>query len=335
VEKYQGKWWFVDPEGKLFWSHGVNGASVSQRTQIQGREKYFSVLPPNNDFLFANISLKFEGSQNIREEATDYVFKRLRSWGINTAGFQSGRTPYTTTLRSGLNRELPEDFDVVAFKENFRKLLTNNSMLERSKNDPWCIGYFVDNECTWPVKNAKEIIYQYFKAVREVFDEFAPNKLYLGCRSNSPNFNRFAFEAGAIYCDVLSINHYDYNFTDFKETEGLDKPVIVGEFHFGALDRGMAHASLRSASSQKQRARLYQHFVNQGLESDYIVGTHWFMYSDQAYTSRTNDGENYQIGFVDVCDRPYEEMIDVLRSIGSNMYEYRLNSNQRTMANAY
>ena len=44
------------------------------------------------------------------------------------------------------------------------------------------------------------------------------------------------------------------------------------------------------------------------LGNPLIVGTHWFQYGDQATTGR-GDGENYQIGFVDVCDTPYAETI--------------------------
>lgn len=331
VEKYNGKWWFVDPNGNLFWSQGLNIVTLSQRTRVRGREKYFSYTPDNDDFYQSNLRIKYEGSPNLPNDATEHIHKRLRSWGMNTIAANSNthlyrepQTPYAIEIRSGLPGSLPEDFNPEAFRESFKKVLVDRYSIEASANDPWCIGYFIDNEYSWPKKNQEEVIYQYFKTVREVLNEFAPKKLYLGCRSNSVNFNRIAFEAAAKYCDVISINHYDYNLSDFKATEGLDKPVIVGEFHFGALDRGMSHAGLRSAPSQKQRARIYRHFVNQALESDYIIGAHWFQYVDQLYTARS-DGENYQIGFVDICDRPYQEMIDVARKIGSYMYDYRLN----------
>ena len=53
-----------------------------------------------------------------------------------------------------------------------------------------------------------------------------------------------------------------------------------------------------------------------------IVGTHWFQYGDQATTGR-GDGENYQIGFLDVCDTPYEETIAASREVGSQLYALR------------
>lgn len=337
VEKYNGKWWFVDPEGKLFWSQGIDCVLLSQKTRISGREKYFSHIPVDNDFYFSNLMTKYKGSSTVVEDATNHVYKRLRSWGINTIAawssdhfYKEARTPYTIYINSGLPREFPDNLDAETFRESLRKILIEKYQIAQSATDPWCIGYFVDNECSWPETNQSEFIYTYFRVIRELLDELAPEKLYLGCRSNSVNFNRTAFEAAAKYCDVISINHYDYNFSDFRETVGLDRPLIVGEFHFGALDRGIPHTGLRTASNQKQRARLYKDFIDQALASDYIVGAHWFQYIDQLYTAR-GDGENYQIGFVDICDRPYSELIDASREIGSYMYEYRMN--ERLIAN--
>lgn len=328
VEKYHGKWWLVDPEGKLFWSQGLNIVTISQHTRIEGRENYFSRISDN--FYRDNLKLKYRQEKDFVEKATNQTYCRLRSWGINTVAansdwyfYEKARAPYTIEIRSGLPNRLPDDFDAKTFKVSFRKILIDKYRIAQSANDPWCIGYFVDNEYAWPKTNQQGVIHAYFRAVREVLDELAPKKLYLGCRSNSVNFNRIAFEAATKYCDVISINHYDYNVSTFKETAGLDCPLIIGEFHFGALDRGLPHTGLRVASNQKQRARLFTHFVTQALESDNVVGAHWFQYVDQCYTARS-DGENYQIGFVDICDRPYPEMINAARTVGENMYSIRL-----------
>lgn len=54
-----------------------------------------------------------------------------------------------------------------------------------------------------------------------------------------------------------------------------------------------------------------------------MVGTHWFQYGDQPLTGR-GDGENYQIGLIGVCDRPYDETVKECRSVGYKMYEHRM-----------
>jgi agarase len=41
---------------------------------------------------------------------------------------------------------------------------------------------------------------------------------------------------------------------------------------------------------------------------------------DQPATGRGLDGENYQIGFLDICDTPYPEIITASREIGKELY---------------
>jgi hypothetical protein len=74
--------------------------------------------------------------------------------------------------------------------------------------------------------------------------------------------------------------------------------------------------------NQRQRAEAYKTYVRSALANPSIVGAHWFEYADQPTTGR-GDGENYQIGFVDVCDTPYVETIQASREIGAEMYDDR------------
>ena len=135
--------------------------------------------------------------------------------------------------------------------------------------------------------------------------------------------NDTAAKSAAKFCDIVCYNRYKYSVTDLKLPDNIDKPIIIGEFHFGALDRGMFHTGLKATASQTDRAAKYKSYVQGALKNKYIVGTHWFQYKDQATTGR-GDGENYQIGFVDICDRPYPEIVEAARKIGDTMYEYRM-----------
>ena len=47
-------------------------------------------------------------------------------------------------------------------------------------------------------------------------------------------------------CDVISVNRYRFSPSDLRMLEGVDRPLIIGEFHFGALDRGMFHTGLQA-----------------------------------------------------------------------------------------
>jgi hypothetical protein len=275
------------------------------------------------------------------------------------------------------------------FDPDFRKSVAGQIAAQKGKTvgDPWCIGFFVDNELSWgdeaslalatlispadqPAKmvlveelkskyktidklnaawgteySSWEAVLQsqqapdrkkawedlanfytkiaetYFKTIREELERAAPGQLYMGCRFAWVNDR--AARAGAKFCDVVSYNRYDYSVERQRLPDDFDKPIIIGEFHFGALDRGMFHTGLRKTVSQEDRAAKYKSYVLGALRNPYIIGTHWFQYRDQVTTGR-GDGENYQIGFVDICDRPYPEIIQASREVGYNMYQYRL-----------
>ena len=40
-------------------------------------------------------------------------------------------------------------------------------------------------------------------------------------------------------------------------------------------------------------------------------------------TGRIFDGENYNIGFLDVADRPYPELVESARAVADSMYRTR------------
>lgn len=98
--------------------------------------------------------------------------------------------------------------------------------------------------------------------------------------------------------------------------------MVIGEFHFGALDRGMFHTGLRQAENQADRAIKYTAYVEAAARAPWCVGAHWFQYKDQALTGR-GDGENYNTGFIDGTDDPYPEMIEAARSLHARLYRTR------------
>jgi hypothetical protein len=99
--------------------------------------------------------------------------------------------------------------------------------------------------------------------------------------------------------------------------------LIIGEFHFGALDRGMFHTGLVPVATQQARAEAYKAYVLSALRHPQFVGCHWFQYCDEPATGRAWDEENYQIGFVDVADTPYAETIAASREVGDELYQER------------
>ena len=365
TEKVNGKWWLVDPDGRLFFSHGVDCVGIGNGTTGIGfREKYFSWLPAKDDpafggfwghvkwpaahnfykdpehlpydtFSFANANLRRKYGEGWKAEYIDRAHRRLRAWGLNTIAnwswneiYRLDRTPYTLCLGThgaprlkdskGWWGALPDPFNP-EFEKTFRARARNAAKTMR--DDPWCVGVFVDNELSWNgEERMKAVAEQYFCTIRRVLKEELPNHLYLGCRIAWGT--DVIYRAAARHCDVVSVNIYNRRPVRDLPPDAEDKPMINGEFHFGALDRGMFHTGLVVTRDQNERAQCYRDFVNACLDHPRFVGTHWFQWQDQALTGRS-DGENYQIGFLNVADIPYPELVQAARDVAATMYRRR------------
>ena len=147
--------------------------------------------------------------------------------------------------------------------------------------------------------------------------------LYMGCRFAGHHPNELVVRQASKYCDIISYNIYADVLDELRLPTGVDKPIMIGEFHFGSLDRGLFHASLILTKNQKDRAQHYYDYVESALKHPNVIGTHWHQFSDQCTTGRF-DGENFQVGFTDVADQPYEETIKKIREIGYKMYKTRM-----------
>ena len=168
-----------------------------------------------------------------------------------------------------------------------------------------------------------QFAHKYFEVVNAALKKYAPHQLYLGCRfATAPPQ---AVRACADVADVVSYNLYyrEIPCEKFTGANGLGKPIIIGEFHFGALDRGMFHTGLVATSSQKERAAQYIKYVRSVADCPAFVGCHWFQYVDEPITGRWFDGENYNIGFVDVADTPYPELVKAARKVHGELYQRR------------
>ncbi|MCL1909956.1 MAG: agarase, partial [Kiritimatiellaeota bacterium] len=110
---------------------------------------------------------------------------------------------------------------------------------------------------------------------------------------------------------------------DLPIAKGLDKPILIGEFHFGATDRGMFPGALLNVADQATRASNYTTYLRAVWDNPNFVGAHWYQYYDQALTGREMDGENGNIGFVSITDTPYPELMKAVKAAHAEMYEYR------------
>lgn len=426
VQKHAGKWWLVDPEGRLFWSHGITCVRMLDTTPIEEREDWFADPPWREPdlaefiipsafalkghyagrhvkcFSFAGANLRRKYGPDWKTVYPPLIHQRLRAWGLNTIANWSDasvarlrRTPYTDSVSShgarliegseGYWGKFPDVFDP-SFAAAVRQSAAGKA--GQSAGDPWCLGFFSDNEMSWgeetslalaalaspPDQPAKRELLAdlrakygdiaklnaawgtdyasweallagtarpdaakagedlkafytkaaetYFRTVREALKAVAPHQLYLGCRFAWVNARAAA--AAAKYCDVVSYNRYERSVAEFRNPDGADVPLLIGEFHFGALDRGLFHTGLVPVANQAERAAAYRAYVEGALRHPQFVGTHWFQYQDEPTTGRVYDEENYQIGFVDIADTPYPETVAASRAVGEGMYRLRL-----------
>ena len=166
---------------------------------------------------------------------------------------------------------------------------------------------------------------EYFRIVDAVLNEVMPNHMYMGVRFANWGMNPEVVRAAAKYVDVVSYN--EYKEIPHKKTWAflaeIDKPSIIGEFHMGAVDTPLYHPGLVMAADQTDRGRMYSNYMNTLIDNPWFVGAHWFQYIDSPSTGRAHDGENYNVGFVDVTDTPYKELVDAAREVNRTLYQRR------------
>lgn len=425
--KLDGKWWLVDPEGRLFFSMGIDVVQVGQGgTPIDRRDGWFADAPWETDaarfspfvstskenaragtndaptrlfnFYAANLLRKY--GADWQEQWRAIMPRRLMNWGVNTLGNWSdpqilakGNIPYThwVFLRSkklpwqpNTRNPVPDPFDSM-FEPEVRRATTR--MTKGMTEDPYCIGFFVDNELSWHNEDSQgiaamsgdarsaakmellkdlraaygdigklnaawgvsfasweamidgkdlpkteagredlrkfsaKVARKYYSTIRDVLREVAPNKLYLGSRF--AEHNRQVVAIAGEYCDVVSFNIYREKVAAWKPAAPIDKPVIIGEFHFGANDRGVFGLGLVRAENAEDRAKKFLTYITGAAENPILVGAHWFSLVDQPTTGRQGDEENHGFGFLSITDTPYQEMIDASREAAGRIYPTR------------
>ncbi|PTX99698.1 hypothetical protein DB346_17930 [Verrucomicrobia bacterium LW23] len=164
---------------------------------------------------------------------------------------------------------------------------------------------------------------KYFGTVAAAIRAANPKHLYLGCRF--AGFSPEILDGAAKHSDAFSFNIYRLrvNAKDLDFLDKYDKPVVIGEFHFAATDRGVFDTGLVGVADQAGRGRAYQDYLRSVLALRNFVGAHWFQLWDQSITGRGMDGENGNVGFLSITDTPYTELIAAARQIHGEMYEVR------------
>ncbi len=275
----------------------------------------------------------------------NWGFNTIANWSDEVL-CRSQKKPYVKNLYGwGFNSQtmgMPDPYD-----PKYTQLVDSMAKMqcEFLKNDPYLIGYFVGNEPPWPGREdelaevilkgevsplqivlkeyiseedtpekRKAFVYEtyikFIKIINTAIKKHDPNHLNLGLRFGGNPPDEIIKVSAKVGFDVFSLNIYQYRIEDSilnRIDNFTNLPIIIGEFHFGTPGRGLA-PGLAQTINQKERGVAYSYYVENAAAHHSIVGTHWFQWLDQPSTGRF-DGENYNIGFVDVTDLPYSELV--------------------------
>lgn len=164
------------------------------------------------------------------------------------------------------------------------------------------------------------MVERYFRILSVACRKVDPNHLNLGMRwAGIPP--AWAVQGMKLF-DVFSLNCYREKLPRAeaeKIHEMLQMPVMVGEYHFGALDAGLPASGIGHLKNQVDRGKAYRVYLEDAAADPYCVGVHWFTLYDESAIGR-DDGECYNIGFFDVCNRAYNELGQAAIASHERMY---------------
>ncbi len=384
VDERGGAWWFIDPLGQPFLSHGVNVLSPGA-----DKDSYDAARPQYAAWRY------YENNAAWADAAT----RRLKAWKFNTVGgwahdaVPRAAMPHTPVLHLGAEVGVPwNDLLADSFPRRMDQLARQRVAPHR--DDVRLIGWFTDNELAWypelllhyhskqPAENKTrgrliELLrshYQgdfgalrrdfsvsgeidnfdelasggslklvpsgdghavvadftelladrYYQAVCEAIRKHDPNHLILGDRYHGYCPDEVARAAGR-HVDVVSTN-YDWprgvdGFLPkfyLRRLHALSgKPILVTEYYSAAADNRSGNPNTGGlfvvVDNQRQRAAVVQRRLELFADEPYVVGAHWFAYSDEPPHGRPRDGEDYNFGLVDIHDEPYAEVTSVIQ----------------------
>jgi hypothetical protein len=396
VEQMNGVWWLVDPDGRPFFSKGVNFVSFAGDHSPALR--------------YSPYQRAVEAKYGTAGKWAASVATRMRGLGFNTVGPWSSPEmlkqgmPYAIMARltegSGADFQKGKAADV--FAPTFEALVRKRAqkVCAPHARDPLLIGYFTDNEMRWgrdsrakatlleefmnmpsasagrqaavrvlkakygtveafnrawgttlrslddlsriralPMTNeaarASEEAFQreyartYFRIVRDAIRAADPNHMILGCRFAAQAPPAVAGVLGQ-FADVVSINTYSPT-APLKQLEALADvthlPVLVSEFSFTATDSGLPNKNSGATprKTQAERASHYEAFVRALAQAPYVVGFHWFQWTDQPASGR-DDGSSSNFGIVNIKDEPWPALVASMEHVNPTLEELHAKS---------
>jgi hypothetical protein len=343
------RWLLITPDGKPFYSVGVNHVTANNNTdRVTGICPYCEAVDSNYD------------SREAWAEATS---QRLQSWGFNTVGAWSDDQlfaplmPYTELLNIGQRQA---DWFAPEFEAHARAVAEDR--VAPLKDDPNLLGWFLDNELKWgkdwrnvntmldeymmldvgsPGRDMAEsfqgdhegfllaLATRYFQVASEAIRAVDPNHLILGSRASSLSMPPQVPQAAAPYIDVFSVNFYATTaglFDALNENWGPLVPIEnwLRAYHdLSGLPLMATEFSFRSSESDppNRYPPIYLTFDTQAERAAaydaYVQNCFDAPYIVGQHwfeyvdqpVGGRSDGEDNNFGLVTVADEPYEAFV--------------------------
>lgn len=386
-------WWLRTPDGRAFYSRGVNtvnGGTEKDKTR-QGEA-----------FHWQN---HFTDVGRWRQEAGSNLLR----WGFNTLGGWSDPSPelglpLMVELDLGRNAKL-HWFDLFDPANESKTIERAKELTAKYRAHPNLVGYFTDNEVGWwntPLfrwyleqgwdNHTKRMVWQllydhyegdwhrflqdwvpqdgsqsfedlkksriaiklraggegirlidrftylcarrYYELVNKALRRAHPGALILGDRLPL-YYNQDAVLAMVDQVDVISTNYNvdepdgwvaPFYFNGLRQL--ADKPVLVTEFFFAAEENRSGNQNtghLMTVATQNERAAGLANAIRAFAGFPNVVGAHWFQYYDEP-TGGRDDGEDFNMGLVDIANRPYEEVTKAFAGVNGQLENIHRNA---------
>ncbi len=356
VDRRDGRWWFVTPDGRPFYSSGVDHVSTSPDT-----DRTTGLCP-----YCMTIGKEYPSTTAWATATVD----RLRSWGFNTIGSFSdysnfaAQMPYTELLSMASGN----DWFAPSFVTNAYSVAA--SQIAPLADDTNLIGWYTDSELQWgpdwrstqtvlarylalptgspglkvaeryvgrPDTFVRVLATRYFRVTSAAIRKYDRHHLILGVKAPAQLIQPALLEGARPFVDVFSIDDYALipgledaiqrlapqylnptpNLSNIEAI--VNRPLIIGEYGFRAADSGLPNTYppiFPVYSTQADRASVYESFIKTMYSAPWVIGDSWFEYVDEPAGGRF-DGENSNWGLVNVGDVPYGTMVGAAMAMHS------------------
>lgn len=189
---------------------------------------------------------------------------------------------------------------------------------------------------------------RYFRSAHDAFRKVDKNHMLMGCRAAGiRNTHEVVWRIAGKYNDCLTWNMYgkvdldeEAAYIGFHRPEPLSdafktvydwiqKPVIITEWSFPALDSGLpcTHGAGQRFRTQTERSRASEIYARTLLSMPFMLGYVYFMWVDEpAEGVRATHPENTNYGLVRANNEPYEELVATFTALHRDPRALRLAS---------